>query len=84
MNMIMSGECGAFNPLLLKCLYEISPKLRMVVEGDMGEETYRQEADRLAADVMKKKSMPCPPSMDLPGTWSLNRCCATWMSAGLN
>ena len=58
MNMIMSGECGAFNPLLLKCLYEISPKLRMVVEGDMGEETYRQEADRLAADVMKKKSMP--------------------------
>ena len=31
MNMIMSGECGAFNPLLLKCLYEISPKLRMVV-----------------------------------------------------
>ena len=58
MNMIMSGECGAFNPLLLKCLYEISPKLRMVVEEDMGEETYRQEADRLAADVMKKKSMP--------------------------
>ena len=55
MNMIMSGECGAFNPLLLKCLYEISPKLRMVVEGDMGEETYRQEADRLAADVMKIK-----------------------------
>ena len=58
MNMIMSGECGAFNPLLLKCLYEISSKLRMVVEGDMGEETYWQEADRLAAEVMKKKSMP--------------------------
>ena len=59
MDMIMSGECGAFNPLLLKCLYEISPELRIVVKGNLGEEAYRQEADRLAAEIMKKKSTPC-------------------------
>ena len=59
MDMIMSGECGAFNPLLLKCLYEISSELRIVVQGNLGEEAYRQEADRLAAEIMKKKSTPC-------------------------
>ena len=28
MEMILGGECGAFNPILLKCLVEIGPRIR--------------------------------------------------------
>ena len=32
MEMILNGECGAFNPLLLECLVEIQDKVRMAEE----------------------------------------------------
>ena len=32
MKMILNGECGAFNPLLLECLVEIQDKVRMAEE----------------------------------------------------
>ncbi len=28
MQMILSGECGAFNPLLLRCLTDVQSELR--------------------------------------------------------
>lgn len=46
-DMILSGECGAFNPILLKCLREIEPQLRIAARYDMGENAYRYEAERL-------------------------------------
>ena len=32
MEMILNGECGAFNPLLLECLVEIQDRVRMAEE----------------------------------------------------
>lgn len=34
MEMILNGECGAFNPLLLDCLVEIQDKVRMAEEKE--------------------------------------------------
>lgn len=59
MEMIFSGECGAFNPLLLECLSEIASELRVAVQYDARDTIYRNEADRLAAEVMQKTEVPC-------------------------
>lgn len=34
MDMILNGECGAFNPDLIECLKEIAPNLEQIVLGD--------------------------------------------------
>ncbi len=57
-DMILAGECGAFNPLLLKCMQEIAPRLRTISAHNAGENSYRYEADRLAAEVMKQTDVP--------------------------
>ena len=33
-SMIMSGECGSFNPLLLECLYDIQDKIKQQINYD--------------------------------------------------
>ena len=58
MDMILNGECGAYNPLLLKCMCEIAPKLRKAELCSEENLAYRYEADRLAAEIMQKKDMP--------------------------
>ena len=58
LDMILAGECGAFNPLLLKCLQDIAPRLRMDAEYDAGDFVYRSEADRLATEIMNKTEIP--------------------------
>ena len=58
LDMILAGECGAFNPLLLKCLQEIAPRLRMDAQYDAGDYACRSEADRLVTEIMKKTEMP--------------------------
>lgn len=58
LDMILAGECGAFNPLLLKCLQDIAPRLRMDAQYDAGDSACRSEADRLATEIMKKTEMP--------------------------
>lgn len=58
LDMILAGECGAFNPLLLECLMEIAHRLRAISTYDVGENAYRYEADRLAAEVMQKTELP--------------------------
>lgn len=43
MEMILGGECGAFNPLLLQCLCQVGPRLeeelRLRSPGDMAEQS---------------------------------------------
>ena len=34
MEMILHGECGSFNPLLLKCLSDIQGELRSEMQSD--------------------------------------------------
>ena len=58
LNMILAGECGAFNPLLLKCLQEIAPRLRMDAQYDAGDYACRSEAGRLATEIMNKTEIP--------------------------
>ena len=58
LNMILAGECGAFNPLLLKCLQEIAPRLRMDAQYDAGDYACRNEAGRLATEIMNKTEIP--------------------------
>ena len=58
LDMILAGECGAFNPLLLKCLQDIAPRLRMDAHYDAGDFVYRSEADRLATEIMNKTEIP--------------------------
>lgn len=51
-NMILNGECGAFNPLLLECLTETAAQLRIVtgVNGDVM--PYRFELNRLSEEIL--------------------------------
>ena len=58
LSMILNGECGSFNPFLLDCLKEVAPQLRRVSSYETGEDTYRYEADRLAAEIMQKTDVP--------------------------
>lgn len=57
-NMILNGECGAFNPLLLECLTETAPQLRIVtgVNGDVM--PYRFELNRLSEEILAHADLP--------------------------
>ncbi len=51
--MILNGECGAFNPFLLDCLREIAPSLRAVMEDPdthMVNEAYETAQDLLRSE----------------------------------
>lgn len=54
LDMILDGECGSFNPLLLECLQEIAPSLQALTSYDKEENAYRYEADQLAAVILDK------------------------------
>ena len=57
-NMILNGECGAFNPLLLECLTETASQLRIVtgVNGDVM--PYRFELNRLSEEILAHADLP--------------------------
>ena len=57
-NMILNGECGAFNPLLLECLTETAAQLRIVtgVNGDVM--PYRFELNRLSEEILAHADLP--------------------------
>ena len=54
---ILRGECGAFNPLLLECLLDISSDLRMAAVFK-GRNPYRFEADRLSDEILAHADVP--------------------------
>ena len=43
MEMILAGECGTFNPLLLECLKEIQNHLQEELKKDLDEKIYTQQ-----------------------------------------
>ena len=44
MQMILNGECGVFNPLLLECLLDIEDKIRIrILGGDVSTEISERE-----------------------------------------
>lgn len=54
---ILRGECGAFNPLLLECLLDISSDLRMAATFK-GRNPYRFEVDRLSDEILAHADVP--------------------------
>lgn len=55
--MILNGECGVFNPLLLECLLDIEDKIRIrILGGDVSTEISEREKKEQAA-VLSEDSM---------------------------
>ena len=57
--MILNGECGAFNPMLLDCLQEISVRLKNSLPLLAVEQSMKKDAQRLSAELLKQNNMPC-------------------------
>ena len=57
-DMILNGECGAFNPLLLECLTETAPQLRIVTGVNGDAMPYRFELNRLSEEILAHADLP--------------------------
>lgn len=53
MEMILNGECGAFNPLLLECLVEIQDRIKIELDssGSVKKETYKKTIQEIERDM---------------------------------
>ena len=56
--MIMDGQCGQFNPILLKCLKELSLQLSKMLNKEMDDNKYSHEIQRLSNEILSDKSLP--------------------------
>ena len=56
--MILDGQCGQFNPILLKCLKELSTQLSKMFGKEMDDNKYYHEAQRLSNEILSDKSLP--------------------------
>ena len=56
--MILDGQCGQFNPLLLKCLKELSLQLSKMSGKEMDDNKYSHEIQRLSNEILSDKSLP--------------------------
>ena len=56
--MILDGQCGQFNPLLLKCLKELSLQLSKMLNKEMDDNKYSHEIQRLSNEILRDKSLP--------------------------
>ena len=58
LRMILNGECGAFNPLLLGCLRESSEQLRTELARSEWDRGFRQETHRLSEEILHREALP--------------------------
>ena len=58
LRMILNGECGAFNPLLLDCLRESSEQLRTELTRSEWDRGFRQETHRLSEEILHREALP--------------------------
>ena len=56
--MILDGQCGQFNPILLKCLKELSIQLSKMLNKEMDDNKYSHEIQRLLNEILSDKSLP--------------------------
>ena len=56
--MILDGQCGQFNPILLKCLKELSLQFSNMFDKEMDEKSYYHEARRLSNEILSDRSLP--------------------------
>ena len=57
-SMILNGECGAFNPMLLDCLQEISARLKSSLPRLAAEQSMKKNAQRLSSELLRNSNMP--------------------------
>ena len=56
--MILDGQCGQFNPLLLKCLKKLSFQLSKMFDKEMADNEYYHEIQRLSNEILSDRSLP--------------------------
>ena len=56
--MILDGQCGQFNPILLKCLKELSLQLSKMLDKKMDDNSYYHEVQRLSNEILSDRSLP--------------------------
>ena len=56
--MILDGQCGQFNPILLKCLKELSPRIFKMFSNETDDSKQYYEAQRLSNEILSEKSLP--------------------------
>ena len=56
--MILDGQCGQFNPILLKCLKELSPQLSKMLGKEMDDNRNYLEIQRLSNEILSDRSLP--------------------------
>ena len=56
--MILDGQCGQFNPILLKCLKELSPRFFKMFSSETDDSKQYYEAQRLSNEILSEKSLP--------------------------
>ena len=56
--MILDGQCGQFNPILLKCLKELSIQLSKMSGKEMDDNKYSHEIQRLSNEILSDKFLP--------------------------
>lgn len=57
LRMILGGECGAFNPLLLDCLNAVADKLHAAKQTNVGSFNYYSEAKRLTKEAFDQQDL---------------------------
>ena len=57
-SMILNGEYGAFNPMLLDCLQEISASLKHALPRLAVERSMKKHAQRLSSELLRNSNMP--------------------------
>ena len=57
-NMILHGECGTFNPLLMECLQESSEQLSIELRRSEYDRRFRHETRRLSEEILHREALP--------------------------
>ncbi len=53
LRMILDGQCGQFNPLLLTCLTENAEKIRTALQGDAAEEIQQRNLRSISEEALR-------------------------------
>ena len=56
--MMLEGQCGQFNPVLLKCLKELRLQLSKMLTDKIDDDKQYYEAQRLSNEILREKSLP--------------------------
>ena len=56
--MILDGQCGQFNPILLKCLENLGLLFAKMLNNKMDDDKYYYEVQRLSNEILSDRSLP--------------------------